>query len=757
MKAKNPIGLLRPILAMLPPLVAFILQSTFWPAIRPYVWFLFYPAVFFSSWIGGLRFGLMATAISTVLVWWAFIPPEYSFMMKNPQSFLSAVVFMGMGVLFSFFHGRLRKANKQVADALAAASSAKDQLEDRVKERTAALHESEANLTLAQSIAHVGSWHLDIPHNVFLWSAETYRMFGVAAGTPLTYEAFLACVHPDDREYVDRSWQAALRRAPYNIEHRIIVDGQVKWVRERAELQFNADGQLTGGIGTVQDFTERKQAEEALRQSEEQYRTVTESVNDAIIAIDQNSRIILFANNSVEKIFGYSVSELLGKEMTTLMPERYRDDHRAGVKRYVETGVKHLNWKSTQVPGLHKSGKEIPLEISYGEYTKGGKHYFIGVVRDISERVQAEEALRNAEKRYRTTLDHMLEGCQIIDFDWRYLYINDVAAQQGRHTKEELLGHTMMEIYPGIEHTQMFVELRRCMEERIPHRMENEFTFPDGTKGWFHLSMEPVPEGVFNLSGDITKEKQLDEELRKHREHLEELVIERTAQLEAANKELEAFSYSVSHDLRAPLRHVNGFVELLQKNSAESLDDKGKRYLSIIVDSIKEMGILIDDLLGFSRMGRTEMHSTCINMKKLVEEVVRGFESETQGRTIEWRMEQLPEVNGDYSMMRQALVNLLSNALKYSRTREVAKIHVGAEQKNNELVFFVRDNGVGFDMKYVEKLFGVFQRLHSSKDFEGTGIGLANVHRIIMRHGGKTWAEGELNNGSTFYFSLPTN
>lgn len=370
-------------------------------------------------------------------------------------------------------------------------------------------------------------------------------------------------------------------------------------------------------------------------------------------------------------------------------------------------------------------------------------------------RISLDLEHQKAETRFRTTLDHLLEGCQIIGYDWRYLYLNDVAAQQGHYPKEQLLGRTMMEMYPGIETTPMFTLLRRCMEEREPQRMENRFQFPNGTEGWFHLSMEPVPEGVFILSADITKEKQLQKELQHYREHLEALVKKRTEQLEAANKELEAFSYSVSHDLRAPLRHIDGFADLLLKKTAAQLDEKAKQYLTTIVNSARQMGQLIDDLLVFSRMGRAELRANPVDMGVMVREVIQSFAHETKGRDIRWIVHPLPMATADASMIRLVWQNLLGNAIKYTRPRQEAVIEIGGLEEGSVQTFFVRDNGVGFDMKYSHKLFGVFQRLHRTEEFEGTGIGLANVQRIVARHGGTTRAEGALGEGATVYFTLP--
>ncbi|MBN1581831.1 MAG: hypothetical protein JXA89_14090 [Anaerolineae bacterium] len=236
-----------------------------------------------------------------------------------------------------------------------------------------------------------------------------------------------------------------------------------------------------------------------------------------------------------------------------------------------------------------------------------------------------------------------------------------------------------------------------------------------------------------------------------------EAMQQATEKAEAANRELEAFAYSVSHDLRAPLRHIDGFLELLKKNlSAVVLDERSQHYMDTISDSSKRMGSLIDDLLSFSRMGRYEMSKRPVDLGALVQESIRELEPETRERTIDWHIADLPTVNGDRAMLRLVLINLISNAVKFTSPRPQADIEIGWRPgRGTETVVFVRDNGVGFDMNYADKLFGVFQRLHRTDEFEGTGIGLANVRRIIQRHGGRVWAEGKVGQGATFYFSLP--
>jgi len=247
-----------------------------------------------------------------------------------------------------------------------------------------------------------------------------------------------------------------------------------------------------------------------------------------------------------------------------------------------------------------------------------------------------------------------------------------------------------------------------------------------------------------DLENEVTQRRAVNEELAK-----------RSAELQAINKELEAFAYSVSHDLRAPIRHIAGFTELLQKNSASVLDERSQRHTTMILESAKKMGNLIDDLLAFSRIGRAEAHKTMVSLQQLVQEAQSEVAQETDGRNINWKIGRLPACYGDRSMLRLALINLLANAVKFTRTRPQAEIEIASTNHNpDQIVVSIKDNGVGFDMKYVNKLFGVFQRLHATEAFEGTGIGLATVQRIVHRHGGRVWAEGLVDGGATFYFSL---
>jgi PAS domain S-box-containing protein len=277
------------------------------------------------------------------------------------------------------------------------------------------------------------------------------------------------------------------------------------------------------------------------------------------------------------------------------------------------------------------------------------------------------------------------------------------------------------------------------------------------------LNSRQQPIAILETNNDITERKRredeikgLNEALAKRAEGLDLQLAKRAAELEATNKELESFAYSVSHDLRAPLRHTAGFAELLRRQASSSLDDQSRRYVEMILESSKRMGNLIDDLLGFSRIGRAETRESTVDLQQLVREIVAELRQETKDRDIAWNIGPLPVCYGDRSMLKVVLMNLLSNAVKFTRMRKRAEIEIGsADGREDQAELFVRDNGAGFDMRYVDKLFGVFQRLHLTEEFEGTGIGLATVQRVIHRHGGEIRAEGAVDQGATFYFSLP--
>jgi len=544
---------------------------------------------------------------------------------------------------------------------------------------------------------------------------------------------------------------------------------------------------------------ERELADEALRKNEARFRKLIEGAPDAIVIADAEGRIVL-VNTQTERTFDYARDELLGRPVEMLLPERLRGvhvGHRAGYHAVPRTRPMGMG---LDLLARRKDGSEFPVDVNLSPLESDGGMLVTSVVRDITERKRAEEEIRRRQREAEELARVGRALSQSLD--------PAVVSQRIADGVRELLGA------PAVMVFRADPEAREQIVLAVSGDVGGAFTpglaFPRDT-GATGLALR---EGRVIASPDILDDpriaKAADTEARVERagyravlavpltlrgvtvgtlcvceragrvfdeeeirlaqafaDHatvvlenarfyagLDQRVAERTAELESANRELEAFAYSVSHDLRAPLRAMDGFSRMLMEKHAPQLADEARRYLGVVRKNAQDMGQLIDDLLAFSRLGRQPLERQAVAPSRLAREAFEDLPAEPEGRRVEFVIGDLPECRADPRLLKQVFVNLISNALKFTRTRDVARIEVGCSRAGDEDVCFVRDNGVGFDMRYVDKLFGVFQRLHRAEEYEGTGVGLAIVQRVVHRHGGRVWAEAREGSGTTVYFTL---
>ena len=528
-------------------------------------------------------------------------------------------------------------------------------------------------------------------------------------------------------------------------------------IATRSLLAASALALLLIGAGAALLLRALLREAQASREARRHLASIVESMGEGVVVADREGRFTLF-NPAAERIIGFGAVETPASTWREAYGV-FRADRATPFPEQDFPLVRGLRGESTddviqfirnvrRPEGAYISVNGRPIRDEHGDIVGA-----VAVFRDITDARAAEEALRASEARFRMLVDCVSDYAIFrLDPEGRVASWNAGAERIKGYAAEEILGRHFSEFFPAEDREQG--KPRRLLGSAAElGRVEDEGwrVRKDGTRFRASVVITAMRDesgalvGFSKVTRDLTEQRRMEEELRR-----------RASNLEEANRELEAFSYSVSHDLRAPLRHVAGFVRLLEERAAASLDDKGRHYLRRITDAVRKMGDLIDDLLAFSRIGRVEMRPSSVDLEELARRVTDELQPETEGRRIRWELDPLPRVWGDASLLRLALFNLLANSVKYTRPRDEAVIGLrSVTGSEGEAVFCVEDNGVGFDMRYAGKLFGVFQRLHSEAEFEGTGIGLANVRRIVQRHGGRTWAEGEPGKGARFYFSLP--
>jgi PAS domain S-box-containing protein len=528
------------------------------------------------------------------------------------------------------------------------------------------------------------------------------------------------------------------------------------------------DNERVGGVAVYTDITERKRTEEALIRQTAMFRNLFERSLDAITIVDQDD-CILNVNRSFEKLFGYLEAEAQGHYVNDLIvSEPYLDE----AQDITQVSLGDGQVVERETVRCTKDGRPVDVSlVGYATVVEGRIIGGCGIYRDITERKRAEEALRVSEEKFRTMIEQASEGFALVDESGIVIEWNRAMGRIWGYSREDVLGLPFYEVQfrvvvPERRTPERYEYLKRALMDAIhtgqspifDRIVEAELCRPDGQHIFIQQSIFPIKTDrgyrLGSMSLDITERKQAEEEIRKLNAELEQRVRERTLQLETTNKELETFSYSVSHDLRAPLRGIDGWSQALLEDYRDKLDEQGQQYIERVCSETGRMGQLIEDLLQLSRLTRAEMIKRQVNLSALAQAIAERLQAAEPQRKVDFTIQAGLAAEGDAHLLEVVLTNLLGNALKFTGKCADARIQFGGTESQGQCVFYIRDNGVGFDMAYAQKLFGAFQRMHKASEFPGTGIGLATVQRIIHRHGGRVWAEAEVDKGATFYFTL---
>ncbi|MGH7229937.1 MAG: PAS domain S-box protein, partial [Nitrospiraceae bacterium] len=729
----------------------------------------FFGAVIVTAWYGGFGPSLLALMLGLASTIYFFIPPRLSLNVAGAQHLVGIGMYLFIGISGALLIRSQRTAQLRAEAGVLEAFNKRRELEQEIAERAQAedaVRQSEIRMRAVLENALDAVIGMDGDGIIDDWNPRAEFIFGwtraEAVGRPLAD----TIIPPHYREAHRRGLRHFLRTGEGPALNRRFEITALARDGKEFPVELAISPLRIGGCyrfnAFIADITDRKRTEQELRGSEERYRSLTLAVTSIVWTTDAGGEFACpqrsweaYTGQAWEEHKGFGWSQALHPDDRERVQQIWEQALAARMTYESEGRI----WCAAAGAYRYFVARGVPLLNPDGSVRE-----WVGTVTDVNDRRNAEEALRESQAK-------LIEAQRIGKVgSWEVDLLTNTV--QWSEQTYRIFGHDPRSFAPAgngfynmvhpLDRHAVHAAVEKARRTHSSYRIRHRIIRPDGAERVVAERAEVIrneagtPVAMIGTVQDITDRHRAEEAVRKLNAELEQRVAERTAELEAAYKELEAFSYSVSHDLRAPLRHIDGYAELLKKQAAAVLDERARRHLTTISESAKQMGLLVDNLLVFSRMGRADMSRTAVDVAQLAKDVMQELRPDMEGREIVWKVGALPHVQADPAMLKQVVFNLLSNALKYTRVKACAEIEIASDTGSpDEIVIFVRDNGVGFDMQYVHKLFGVFQRLHRAEEFEGTGIGLANVRRIIHRHGGRTWAQGAVNQGATFYFSLP--